>query len=140
MQGYECEVLKGAARLLHSHRVLALTAEIDRALLDAHGCDTDALRALIQQDTWFNVTSRPTMSESTFFAHRCGALFCEKREATCRMETNGPGSCTVRPEPSATRTIAPQYSSLKGPPPRGVPARTTNSELSKVTARIELRV
>ena len=107
VQGYECEVLKGASRLLRSHRVLALTAEIDRALLGAQGCDADALRALIQQDTWFNVTRRPTMSESTFFAHRCGALFCEKHKAICRMEMNGPGSCSVRPEPSATRTIAP---------------------------------
>ena len=49
MQGYECEILKGAARLLQSHRVLALTAEIDQKLLGAHGCNPDALRALIQQ-------------------------------------------------------------------------------------------
>ena len=49
VQGYECEILKGAARLLQSHRVLALTAEIDQKLLGAHGCNPDALRALIQQ-------------------------------------------------------------------------------------------
>ena len=90
VQGYECEVLKGAARLLRSHRVLALTAEIDPKLLGAHGCGLQALQALIQQDAWFNVTSRPTMSESTFFAHRCGALSCKKTQEICRMEMNGP--------------------------------------------------
>ena len=98
MQGYECEILKGASRLLRSHRVLALTAEIDPALLGAQLCGLQALRALIQQDTWFNVTSRPTMSESTFFAHRCGALSCEKTQTICRMEMNE--RCPVRPEPS----------------------------------------
>ena len=88
MQGYECEILKGARHLLRSHRVLALTAEIDPALLDLHGCSPKALRALIKQDDWFNVTSRFTMSEKTFFAHRCGALHCQKAQAICRMETD----------------------------------------------------
>ena len=54
----------------------------------------------IQQDTWLNVTKRPTMSESTYFAHRCGALFCEKKQAVCRMETTAEASLRCAPGPA----------------------------------------
>ena len=67
-EGFECKALQGARRLMLSGAVHRITAESNVGMLQRMGCSAPQLRHLLVAGGAYNVSLRPTMTESTFIA------------------------------------------------------------------------
>jgi hypothetical protein len=83
-EGFECNVLRGARQLLRSGEVKRVTAEVNSGMLQRAGCDETRLHRELWSSGAYNVSLRPTMTESTFIAQRFGGPL-----AMC----SGPSGC-----------------------------------------------
>jgi len=69
-EGFECEVVRGAHRLMMSRVFGRITAERNAAMLHLAGCNGTALEATLVAAGSYAVSLRPTMTEATFIAQR----------------------------------------------------------------------